>query len=135
MDENIKQLLQKYRELIKSTAKLSDVTIGENIPSLKVASPTCVFKGNQSEIINVEVLLEGIAGAASSAEKEKTRIEKRRKELAVQMEQDEKTLSNPDFVAKASPDALKKRKTRYEECRVEDEKLAKRLEEMAGGSA
>ena len=70
--------------------------------------------------------------------KEAARIEKRLKELTAQMEQDQKKLSNPDFVAKVPPDVLEKTKKRHEECRLEHENLTKelkRLNEMAGGSA
>ncbi len=54
------------------------------------------------------------------------------------MEQDEKKLSKPDFVAKVPPDVLKKTQARYEECRAEHDKLSgelTRLQKMAGGAA
>ena len=63
---------------------------------------------------------------------------RRLKELAAQMEQDEKKLSKPDFVAKVPPDVLKKTQARHEECRAEHDKLAaelRRLKEMPGGAA
>ena len=62
--------------------------------------------------------------------KEKSRIEKRLKELTAQMEQDGKKLSNPDFVAKVPPDVLKKTRARHEECRLEYDKLSTELERL-----
>jgi len=62
--------------------------------------------------------------------KEKSRIEKRLKELTAQMEQDGKKLSNPDYVAKVPPDILKKTRARHEECRLEHDKLSTELERL-----
>src|SRR3989454_10968633 len=51
--------------------------------------------------------------------REITKKEKRLKELTAQLKQDEKKLSNPDFVTKVPPDVLKKTKARHEECRID----------------
>jgi len=82
------------------------------------------------------VIYVDLAGLIDVA-KEKARIEKRLNELAAQIEQDKKKLSNPDFVTKVPPDVLKKTKARHEECRIEHQKLSdelQRLRAMAGGA-
>jgi valyl-tRNA synthetase len=126
------QSLRNHKNLIASLAWTSSLTIGTNIKHPDSAAMTSiVFPGGS--IVEVGVDLTGLVNVG----KEKARIEKRLKELATQMEQDEKKLSKPDFVAKVPPDVLKKTKARYEECRAEHERLSgelRRLGKMAGGS-
>jgi valyl-tRNA synthetase len=119
--------------LITSLGRMSDLFIGtDSKPFANGASSSITFPGGGLGQVHVD-----LAGLIDVG-KEKARIEKRLKELAAQMEQDEKKLSKPDFVAKVPPDVLKKTKARHEECRAEHEKLSgefRRLDEMAGGSA
>jgi len=118
--------------LITSIAGISDLAIGTDVkPYPHSASSSVVFPGGGVGIIYVD-----LAGLID-VEKEKTRIEKRLKELAAQIEQTEKKLSNPDFVAKVPPEVLKKTKARHQECRAEHEKLTgelRRLRAMSGGA-
>jgi len=129
----IEQSLRLHDSLIVSLARTGTLTIGTDIKHpASAATTSIVFPGGS--IVEVGVDLAGLIDVA----KEKSRIEKRLKELAAQMEQDEKKLSKPDFVAKVPPDVLKKTKARHEECRAEHDKLAgelRRLNQMAGGSA
>ena len=69
--------------------------------------------------------------------KETARIEKRLKELTALMEQTDKKLSNPDFMAKVPAAVLEKTKAKHQEFLAEREKLSSELRrlEMPGGSA
>lgn len=130
--EVFKNTLDAHQGLITSLARISELVIGTEVkPYLNGASSSVVFPGGGVGVIYVD-----LAGLIDVG-KEKTRIEKRLKELAAQIEQDEKKLSKPDFVAKVPPDVLKKTKARHEECRIEHEKLSdelRRLRAMAGGA-
>ena len=125
--------LMAHQDLIASLARISTLVIGTDVrPYMNGASSSVVFPGG-----SVGVLYVDLAGLIDIG-KEKARIEKRLKELAAQMEQDGKKLSNPDFVAKVPPDVLKKTQARHDECRAEHAKLSgelRRLGEIAGGAA
>jgi len=129
----IEQSLRPHHGLIASLARAGTLTIGTDIKHpASAATTSLVFPGGS--IVEVGVDLAGLIDVG----KEKARIEKRLKELAAHMEQDEKKLSKPDFVAKVPPDVLKKTQARHEECKAEHDKLTgelRRLREMAGGSA
>jgi valyl-tRNA synthetase len=126
-----KTTLLTHRDLITSLARIRELAIDTDVkPYLNGASSSVVFPGGGVGVIYVD-----LAGLIDVA-KEKARIEKRLNELAAQIEQDEKKLSKPDFVAKVPPDVLKKTKARHEECKAEHEKLSvelRRLREMTGG--
>src|SRR5438128_8687238 len=130
--ETFKNTLKTNHNLIASIAWISDLAIGTDVkPYPHSASSSVVFPGGGVGIIYVD-----LAGLID-VEKEKTRIEKRLKELADQIEQPEKKLSNPDFGANEPPDVLKKTKARHQECRAEHEKLTgelQRLRAMSGGA-
>ena len=130
--ETFNNTLKTHHNLITSIAGISDLAIGTDVkPYPHSASSSVVFPGGGVGIIYVD-----LAGLID-VEKEKTRIEKRLKELAAQIEQTEKKLSNPHFVAKVPPDVLKKTKARHQECRAEHEKLTgelRRLRAMSGGA-
>src|SRR5438309_2736499 len=130
--ETFKNTLKTHHNLIASIAGISDLAIDTDVkPYPHSASSSVVFPGGGVGIIYVD-----LAGLID-VEKEKTRIEKRLKELAAQIEQTEKKLSNPHFVAKVPPDVLRQTKERYEECRAEHEKLTgelRRLRAMSGGA-
>jgi valyl-tRNA synthetase len=125
--------LKSNESLIASLGWVTLRDIGVSVqPQIHVASTTVTFPGGGIGQIHVD-----LAGLIDVG-KEKARIEKHLKELAAQMDQDQKKLLNPDFVAKVPPDVLKKTKARHEECRAEHDKLAgelRRLNQMAGGSA
>ncbi len=122
------QSLKNHHDLIASLAKAGTLTIGTAIKHpTSAATTSIVFPGGS--IVEVGVDLAGLIDVA----KEKSRIEKRLKELVTHMEQDVKKLSNPDFLAKVPPDVLKKTKARHEECTAEHDKLTgelRRLREM-----
>ena len=129
----LEQSLRNQHALIASLSATGSLIIGMDIKHpASAATTSIVFPGGS--IVEVGVDLAGLIDVG----KEKTRIEKRLKELAAQMEQDEKKLSKPDFVAKVPPEVLQKTTARHEECRAEHEKLAaelRRLKEMPGGAA
>ena len=128
-----KTALTTHQDLIASLARISTLVIDTDVrPYMNGASASVVFPGGSVGILYVD-----LAGLIDVG-KEKTRIEKRLKELAAHMEQDDKKLSNPDFVSKVPPDVLKKTRARHEDCRAEHDKLSgelQRLREMAGGAA
>ncbi len=127
----LEQSLRNYQDLIASLARARTLNIGTDIKHpASAATTSIVFPGGS--IVEVGVDLAGLIDVA----KEKSRIEKRLKELAAQMEQDERKLSKPEFVTKVPLDVLKKTKARHEECKAEHEKLSvelRRLRAMAGG--
>jgi len=129
----LRGILTANASLIASLARINDLVIGaDSKPFANGASSSITFPGGSLGEVHVD--LTGLIDVA----KETTRIEKRLKELAAHMEQDEKKLSKPDFVAKVPPEVLKKTTARYEECRAEHGKLSeelRRLSEMDGGSA
>jgi valyl-tRNA synthetase len=136
-DESIRLLEQKQLlQLITWHSKLSDLTINPIENPVHAALGTIVLSGGHSIDIFV-VLPANTEDIAKTRAKEISQKEKRLTELSAQMEQDEKKLSNPDFLAKAHPDILKKTKARHEEHRMEYDKLfgeLQRLREMAGGT-
>jgi len=116
---------RNQQALIASLATAGTLLIGTDIKHpASAATTSIVFPGGS--IVEVGVDLAGLIDVG----KEKARIEKRLKELVVQMEQDEKKLSKPDFVAKVPPDVLKKTKARHEECKAEHEKLSVELRRL-----
>lgn len=125
--------LLTHQSLIASLARISALVIGTNsTPFAHGTSSSITFPGGGLGAVHVD-----LAGLIDVA-KEKTRIEKRLKELAAQTEQDAKKLANPDFTAKVPPDVLKKTTARYEECRAEHDKLSgelTRLQTMPRDSA
>ncbi|MEK9172627.1 MAG: class I tRNA ligase family protein, partial [Nitrospirota bacterium] len=130
---DVVNFLRPYDGKIKALTRASEIQIGPDVPVPSTASANTVYIVNGQ----ANVFVWPHSGAIDIA-KEISRKEKRRSELNAQMEQDQKKLSNPDFVAKVPPDVLKKTTARHEECRAEHEKLSgelQRLREMAGGSA
>jgi len=108
--------------LMTSLGKMRDLTIDtDSKPFANGASSSITFPGGSLGAVHVD--LTGLIDVV----KETARIEKRLKELAVQMEQDEQKLANSDFVAKVPPAVLKKTTARYEECRAERDQLSSEL--------
>jgi len=131
-DSGIRHHLEANRPRIVALAKISELHIGSGTERpLHAAMGSLSFPNGGAGEIYLDM-----AGLIDVA-KEKSRIEKRLKELTAQMEQDGKKLSNPDYVAKVPPDILKKTRARHEECRLEHDKLStelERLRAMAGGA-
>jgi valyl-tRNA synthetase len=129
----VAQSLQSHQGLFTWLGRVNTISIGSDVlHPPHVASTSVVLPGGH--IVDIGVDLAGLIDVG----KETARIEKRLKELAAHMEQDDKKLSNPDFVAKVPPDVLKKTHARHEECRAEHDKLSgelRRLDDMAGGPA
>ena len=136
-DQTIRLLEQKQiLQLITWHAKLTDLTINPIEYPVHAALGTIVLPGGHGIDIFV-ALPANTEDIAKTRAKEISQKEKRLGELSVQMEQDQKKMSNPDFLAKAHPDVLKKTKARHEEHRIEYDKLfgeLQRLREMAGGT-
>jgi valyl-tRNA synthetase len=131
-DEETQHDLEKHSLTITRLAGLNELKFNPAEYSLHAATGSFVISGKPVDLFIT------LPPDTMDISKERSRIEKRLKELAAQMEQDEKKLSKPDFVAKVPPDVLKKTKARHEECRAEHEKLSgelRRLGKIAGGSA
>jgi valyl-tRNA synthetase len=133
-NQNIERYLQNNLSTITALAGLSDLKIGPHVePPVHALMGPIIFPGGQAGEIFIPLTPDTIDIA-----KEITKKEKRLKELAAQMEQEQKKLTNPDFAAKAPPEVLEKTKTRHRELHLEHEKLSdalKDLREMTGGKA
>jgi valyl-tRNA synthetase len=133
-NQNIERYLQNNHSTITALAGLSDLKIGRHVePPVHALMGPIIFPGGQGGEIFIPLTPDTIDIA-----KEITKKEKRLKELAGQMEQEQKKLSNPDFAAKAPPEVLEKTKSRHQKLCLEHEKLSdalKDLREMTGGKA
>jgi valyl-tRNA synthetase len=124
-DAEVMRCIEAQRRTIIALAGLDDFTLkSDGDRPVHAAMGSIVFHGGKLGEIYVD--LTGLIDVG----KEKTRIEKRLKELAAQMEQDAKKLANPDFVAKVPPDVRKKTQARHEECRAEHDKLSGELKRL-----
>ena len=125
--------LKTHEQLISSLARISELSIGMDVkPYRNGASSSIVFPGGGVGAVYVD--LTGLI----DIEKETSRIEKRVKELTAQMDQDQKKLSNADFLAKVPAEILQKTRARHQECLLEREKLSgelQRLRETAEGGS
>jgi valyl-tRNA synthetase len=121
-DGNIQSHIERNQNLVTILAGLSRLTIAKHLePPVHAAAGTVVFSGSRLGQLYID--LAGIIDVA----KERTRIEKRLKELSLQLEQTQKKLANPEFVAKVPAEVLEKTRARHEESRLEAEKLSKEL--------
>jgi valyl-tRNA synthetase len=133
-NQDIERYIQNNHSTISALAGLSGLTIGRNVqqPANALMGPL-IFPGGQAGEIFIPLTPDTIDIA-----KEITKKEKRLKDLAAQMDQEKKKLSNPDFASKAPPEVTEKTKSRYQELRLEHEKLSealKDLRETTGGKA
>jgi valyl-tRNA synthetase len=128
-DPKIQQTLGIHRRAIVALAGLSELRVDTDLePPVHAAMGSLIFPGGSPADLWID-----LAGVRDF-DKETAQKEKRLKELAVQMGQDAKKLSTPEFVAKAPPEVLKKTTARHEECRAEHDKLSgelRRLRELA----
>ena len=113
-DEQTQQALDMYyRGTITAVARMS---------ALNIVSGT-------NPIPEISISLQGI-----DVSKQVARLEKRLKELATQLEQTHKKLSNPDFIAKVPPDVLEKTRVKNEEFLIEQDKIKSELARLRGMS-
>jgi len=129
-DEEVKNFLEPRELKITSLTRASELWKGkpDNIPN--GASPNIVVFDNG----HAEIYVWTQKGAIDIA-KEINRKEKRHRDLSIQIEQRQKKLSNPDFVANAPPHVKEKNRKEHEEYCLEREKLSqelRRLREMEG---
>jgi len=129
-DEEVKNFLEPRELKIRSLTRASELWKGkpDNIPN--GASPNIVVFDNG----HAEIYVWTQKGAIDIA-KEINRKEKRHRDLSIQIEQRQKKLSNPDFVANAPPHVKEKNRKEHEEYCLEREKLSqelRRLREMEG---
>jgi len=131
-DPQIAKSLEAHRLLLITLAGLADFTLGEQVsPPPLAATATIVF--SEGHVGQLDIDLAGLI----DLDKETLRIEKRLTELMSQIEQAQKKLSNPEFVAKVPPDVLQKTRAKYQELQQERDKLAAeqtRLRAAAGGT-
>jgi len=127
-NQAIERYLQNNHSTISALAGLSDLKIGRNVePPVHALMGPLIFPGGQAGEIFIPLTPDTIDIA-----KEITKKEKRLKELAAQMEQEQKKLSNPDFTTKAPPEVFEKTKSRLQELRLEHEKLSEALKDLRG---
>jgi valyl-tRNA synthetase len=127
-DDEIAKHLETHRALIMILAGLASLTIGKHLPPpLLAATTSMVFTGG--EVGQLYIDLAGII----DLDKETARIEKRLGELTLQIEQTQKKLSNPEFVAKVPPDVLHKTQAKHHEFQQERAKLAAEQQRLRQG--
>ncbi len=129
-DDEVKNFLEPRELKIMSLTRASELWKGksDNIPN--GASPNIVVIGGG----HAEIFVWAQKGTIDIA-KEISRKEKRHRDLSIQIEQRQKKLSNPDFVANAPPHVIEKTRKEHEEYCLEGEKLSqelRRLREMEG---
>ena len=121
-DEEIRRHLEASCRLIMALSGFETLTIENQVESpAQAAVGTVVF--SQGRLGQVYIDMAGIIDVS----KETARLEKRLKELRSQMEQIEKKLANPEFVAKVPPEILEKTRSKDREFRLEHEKLSAEL--------
>ncbi|MBI4400941.1 MAG: valine--tRNA ligase [Nitrospirae bacterium] len=126
-EDEARQLVEKHRDTIIKQAGLSNLTVGDMAIKYPVHAIIGSLVLSHGQLIEFSIALP--AGTMEAAkERSKSRKEKRLSELAAQIEQDQKKLSNPDFVSKAPPEVLEKTRKRLEESRLEHEKLSQELQ-------
>jgi valyl-tRNA synthetase len=128
-DNEITKHLQTHRLLIMTLAGLTQLTIGKELPSPPLAA-TAAMVFSEGRIGQLFINLTGII----DLDKETARINKRLHELTVQMEQTQKKLSNPEFVAKVPPDVLEKTRAKHQEFLLERDKLDAQRKRLQPGA-
>ena len=116
-DEATEQLLKVHSERIKALARVRALDIKSGGKALEVS-------------ISTEGLID--------ARKQAAHLEKRLRDVRMQLEQIEKKLANPEFVAKVSSEILEKTRRKHREFLVESEGLSselRRVRQTAGGQA
>jgi valyl-tRNA synthetase len=111
-------------------AGLAQLTIGKELPSPPLAATAAVMfpDGHMGQVyINLAGIID--------LDKETARIHKRLNELTTQMEQTQKKLSNPEFVAKVPPEVLEKTRAKHQEFLLERDKLDTQLKRLQPGAA
>jgi valyl-tRNA synthetase len=117
-DKATEQLLISYSEQICARARLNTLTVGHQIASpLQVAGGFLTLPGG----VNCELLID--LKEVGTLGKDQARIQKRLQELAAQIERDEKTLANAQFLAKAPPHEVEKIRARHRDCQAERKAL------------
>ncbi len=127
VEDEARQLVEKHRDTIIKQAGLSDLTVGDMTIEYSVHAIIGSLVLSQGQFIKFSIALPADTMGVAK-EHSKSRKEKRLSELAAQIEQHQKKLSNPDFVSKAPPDVLEKTRKRLEESQLEHEKLSQELQ-------
>jgi valyl-tRNA synthetase len=129
VDPQVTKSLEAHRLLLLTLAGLTEISFGQEIsPPPLAATATIVF--SEGRVGQLYIGLEGLI----DLDKETLRIEKRLKELAAQIGQTEKKLSNPEFVTKVPPDVLQKTRNKYYELLQEHAKLGAELTRLRSGA-
>ncbi len=127
VEDEARQLVEKHRDTIIKQAGLSDLTVGDMTIEYSVHAMIGSLVLSQGQFITFSIALPADTMGVAK-EHSKSRKEKRLSELAAQIEQHQKKLSNPDFVSKAPPEVLEKTRKRLEESQLEHEKLSQELQ-------
>jgi valyl-tRNA synthetase len=127
VEDEVRQLVEKHRDTIIKQAGLSDLTVGDMTIEYSVHAISGSLVLSQGQFIKFSIALPADTMGVAK-EHSKSRKEKRLSELAAQIEQHQKKLSNPDFVSKAPPEVLEKTRKRLEESQLEHEKLSQELQ-------
>jgi valyl-tRNA synthetase len=119
--------VDEHNRFIVGLAKLGRLTINPTERPVHTHSGSIILSGEHKVDLLMIPLAETMETAKEHAQ-ETAKREKRLKELATQIERDEKALANAQFLSKAPPNEVEKIKTRHQEFRLERESL---IEELA----
>jgi len=126
-DHGIKNRLDKHNQFIVGLARLGLLTINPTERPAHTCSGSIILSGEHKVDLFMIPPVETMEMAKERAQ-ETAKKEKRLKELAAQIERDEKTLANAQFLSKAPPNEVEKIKARHQELRLERDSL---IEELA----
>jgi valyl-tRNA synthetase len=124
-NSTVMRSLRAHEKLIGSLVRINTLTIGDALEQpAQAASTTAMLPGGA--LIEIRVDLAGVLDVP----KEKARIEKRLKEISVQVSQTEQKLANPEFVAKVPSEVLEKTRAKHQEFLAEQQKLSAELRRL-----
>jgi valyl-tRNA synthetase len=117
-DPQIARRVETAGDMITRLARLGQLTVNPSQEPLQSAGgPVPLPEGHQARLLIV-LPAESMELATERA-KAVAQKQKRLKELAAQIERDEKTLANAQFLAKAPPHEVEKIRVRHQACRAE----------------
>ena len=127
-DQTIKQTLARNEKILTSAARLSALTYPAERP-LRTFSGSIMLPGGMP--VELFIIPPDETMELSRDRVKETKV-KRLSELTTQLERDEKTLANAQFLAKAPPQEVEKIKNRRREFQVEKESVLKELARLNG---
>ena len=117
-DPQVARRVEAASGMIARLARLSQVTVNPSERPLHSAGGPTLLPGGYTAELLIELPSDTMAVAKERA-KEMAHKQKRVKELTAQIERDEKTLANAQFLAKAPPHEIERIRARHRGCQAE----------------